>query len=42
MRRLLSPLTVFAITTALAAGVAAQTPAPAQAPPPMTNLTVFP
>ena len=42
MRRLSSPLTVFAITAVLAAGVAAQTPAPAQAPPPMTNLTVFP
>ena len=42
MRRLLSPLTAFAITAVLTAGVAAQTPAPAQAPPPMTNLTVFP
>jgi tetratricopeptide (TPR) repeat protein len=44
MRRLLSPLTVFAITAALAAGVAAQTPAPAQAPPPppLTNLQVYP
>ena len=41
MRRLSSPLTVFAITAVLAAGAAAQTPAPAP-PPPMTNLTVFP
>ena len=42
MRRLSSPLTAFAITTVLATGAGAQTPAPAQAPPPMTNLTVFP
>ena len=42
MRRLFAPFTAFAITAALSAGLAAQTPAPAQAPPPLTNLTVYP
>jgi hypothetical protein len=42
MRRLSAPLTAFAITAALSSGLAAQTPAPAQAPPPLTNLTVYP
>src|SRR5882724_13053806 len=42
MRRLLSPLTVFVIAAGLARAVFAQTPAPAQAPPPLTNLTVYP
>jgi tetratricopeptide (TPR) repeat protein len=42
MSRLSSPLTALAITTALATGVTAQTPAPAQAPPPMTNLQIYP
>jgi len=42
MRRLFAPFTAFAITAALSAGLAAQTPAPAQEPPPLTNLTVYP
>jgi hypothetical protein len=42
MRRLLFPLTTFTITAGLTMGVFAQTPAPAQAPPPLTNLTVYP
>jgi tetratricopeptide (TPR) repeat protein len=45
MRRLVSPVTAFAITGILAAAAAAQTnttPAPAQPPPPMTNLQIFP
>lgn len=44
MRRLFAPFTALAITAALSAGLAAQTPAPAQAPPPppLTNLTVYP
>jgi hypothetical protein len=43
MRRSFALLTAFAITAAMSAGLAAQTPAPAQAPPPpLTNLTVYP
>ena len=42
MRRLCAPLTAFAFTAVLSAVLAAQTPAPAQAPPPLTNLTVYP
>jgi hypothetical protein len=42
MRRLSSPFTAFAITALMATGVAAQTPAAQPAPPPLTNLTVYP
>jgi hypothetical protein len=42
MRRLFLPVTAFAITAALAAGLRAQTPQPAPAPPPMTNLQLYP
>ena len=44
LSRWLSPFTVFAITAGLAAGAGAQAPAPApqQAPPPMTNLQLYP
>jgi hypothetical protein len=42
MRRLFLPVTLFAVTAGLAAPVIAQTPAPAQAPPPMTNLQLYP
>jgi hypothetical protein len=42
MRRLFVPATAFAIIAGLAPGVLAQTPQPAQAPPPMTNLQLYP
>ncbi|HEV3056805.1 MAG TPA: c-type cytochrome [Vicinamibacterales bacterium] len=45
MRRLVSPVTAFAITGILATAAAAQTnptPVPAQQPPPITNLQIFP
>jgi tetratricopeptide (TPR) repeat protein len=42
MRRLFLPVTMFAFTAGLATSVLAQTPQPAQAPPPMTNLQLYP
>ena len=45
MSRLSLPVTVFGISALLAGGAAAQTgttPAPAQQPPPMTNLQIYP
>jgi hypothetical protein len=43
MRPVLSAMAAFGMMASLAAGAAAQTPAaPAQQPPPLTNLQIYP
>ncbi|HEV8346934.1 MAG TPA: c-type cytochrome [Vicinamibacterales bacterium] len=42
MTRTLSRVLAFSITTLIASAATAQTPAPAQQPPPMTNLQLYP